>query len=79
MNQLATFYGNRYLFSFFIVTLVLYLIMNLSLSWFARWLSKRTASKSSGTRLDPENPNQAMLVAEASAAARQSEDQHGGI
>ena len=74
MYQLATFYGNRYLFSFFVVTLVLYLIMNLSLSWFARWLSKRTASKSSGTRLDPENPNQAILMAEATAAARQSED-----
>ena len=44
MNQLASFYGNRYLFSFFIVTLVLYLVMNLSLSWFARWLSRRTAS-----------------------------------
>ena len=72
MNQLASFYGNRYLFSFFIVTLVLYLIMNLSLSWFARWLSKRTASKSSGKRLDPDNPNQAILVAEATAAARQS-------
>lgn len=79
MYQLATFYGNRYLFSFFVVTLVLYLIMNLSLSWFARWLSKRTASKSSGARLDPDNPNQAILVAEASAAARQSESQHGGI
>jgi glutamate transport system permease protein len=75
MNQLASFYGNRYLFSFFIVTLVLYLIMNLSLSWFARWLSKRTASKSSGKRLDPDNPNQAILMAEATASARQSESQ----
>jgi glutamate transport system permease protein len=75
MNQLATFYGNRYLFSFFIVTLVLYLAMNLTLSWFARWLSKRTATRTSGKRLDPEDPNQAMLVAEASAAARQSESQ----
>lgn len=78
MYQLATFYGNRYLFSFFIVTLVLYLIMNLSLSWFARWLSKRTASKSSGTKLDPDNPNQAILVAEASAAAQQAGPHRGG-
>ncbi|WP_022894783.1 amino acid ABC transporter permease [Agromyces subbeticus] len=77
MNNLASFYGNRYLFSLFVVTLVLYLIMNLSLSSFARWLSKRTASKSSGARLDPDDPNQAMLVAQASAAARQSEDQRG--
>ena len=48
MNNLASFYGNRYLFSLFVVTLVIYLIMNLSLSWFARWLSRRTAS--TGTR-----------------------------
>ena len=73
MNNLSSFYGNRYLFSFFVITLVLYLAMNLSLSWFARWLSKRTASKSSGTRLDPDNPNQAILMAEATAAARRSE------
>jgi glutamate transport system permease protein len=52
--------------------------MNLSLSWFARWLSKRTASKSSGKRLDPDDPNQAILVAEANAAARQSEAHGGG-
>ncbi|MFB9310212.1 glutamate transport system permease protein [Agromyces hippuratus] len=79
MNNLASFYGNRYLFSLFVVALALYLIMNLSLSWFARWLSKRTASKSSGARLDPDNPNQAILMAEASAAARQSETQHGSM
>ncbi|MEF3404135.1 amino acid ABC transporter permease [Agromyces sp. CCNWLW203] len=79
MNTLGSFYGNRYLFSLFVVTLVLYLIMNLSLSWFARWLSKRTASKSSGTQLDPEDPNQAILVAKASAAARQSGSQAGSL
>jgi glutamate transport system permease protein len=72
LNYLSSFYGNRYLFSLFIVTLVLYLIMNLSLSWFARWVSRRTASKSSGMRLDPEDPNQAILVAQAAAAARQT-------
>ena len=77
MNNLSSFYGNRYLFSFFVITLVLYLAMNLSLSWFARWLSKRTASKSSGKRLDPTEPDQAMLVAKASAAARQTPT--GGI
>jgi glutamate transport system permease protein len=70
MNNLASFYGNRYQFSLFVITLVLYLIMNLSLSWFARWLSKRTASKSSGKRLDPTDPGQAMLLAEASAATK---------
>ena len=72
MNNLASFYGNRYLFSLFVVTLVLYLTMNLSLSWFARWLSKRTASRSAGKRLDPDDPNQAILMAEATAAAREA-------
>jgi glutamate transport system permease protein len=72
MNNLSSFYGNRYLFSFFVITLVLYLAMNLSLSWFARWLSKRTASKSSGKRLDPTNPAQALLMAEATAAAQEA-------
>ncbi|MFD4420550.1 amino acid ABC transporter permease [Agromyces sp. NPDC058484] len=73
LNNLASFFGNRYLFSLFVITWVLYLAMNLALSWFARWLSKRTASRSSGKRLDPEDPGQAVLVAEANAAARQSE------
>ena len=72
LNNLASFFGNRYLFSLFVVTLVLYLIMNLSLSWFARWLSKRTASRSAGKQLDAEDASQALLVAEASAASRRS-------
>ncbi|MFC5790468.1 amino acid ABC transporter permease [Agromyces tardus] len=73
LNQLPSYYGNRYLFSFFVVALVLYLTMNLTLSWFARWVSRRTASKSSGERLDPDNPGQAMLLAQASAAGKQAE------
>ena len=44
MNNLASFYGNRYLFSLFAVTFVLYLAINLLLSAFARWLARRTAS-----------------------------------
>lgn len=44
MTNLSTLYGNRYLFSLFAVTLVIYLAINLLLSWFARWLAKRTAS-----------------------------------
>lgn len=41
MTSLNAFYGNRYLFSLFIVTLVIYLGINLSLSAFARWLARR--------------------------------------
>ncbi|KQX05729.1 MULTISPECIES: amino acid ABC transporter permease [unclassified Leifsonia] len=76
MNNLASLLGNRYLFSLFVVTLVIYLIMNLSLSWFARWLSRRTAS--GGTRRGkpagpPPDLDQAVLMAEATALARSSE------
>ncbi|GAA2988940.1 glutamate transport system permease protein [Microbacterium terrae] len=78
MNNLATFYGNRYLFSLFFVCLIIYLAINLSLSWFARWLARRTAS-GGGRRSKPAvatpglaDPTSAIRLAEASAAARQS-------
>lgn len=70
MNQLASFYGNYYLFSFFIVTLVLYLAMNLSLSWFARWVARRTARKTGRPVPNPEDEDQAMLMAKAIADAK---------
>jgi glutamate transport system permease protein len=41
MNNLAAFYGNKYLFSLFLVTLVIYLAINLSLSALARRLARR--------------------------------------
>ena len=70
MNNLGSFYGNRYMFSLFVVTLLIYLVINLSLSWFARWLARRTAS--GGTRVkrgkvqDPTAPG-ALLEVEAQA------------
>lgn len=64
MNTLSSYYGNRYLFSLFAVTLGIYLLINLSLSWFARWLARRTAS--GGTRKarggGPVDPDQAILL-----------------
>lgn len=77
MNNLGSFYGNRYMFSLFVVTLCIYLAINLTLSWFARWLSRRTASGGAPTRKGktpqkPVDPDQAILVATANAAARQS-------
>lgn len=70
INNLGSFYGNRYLFSLFVVTLVIYLAINLTLSWFARWLSRRTASGGGrgGKAADPTNPA-ALLEAEARANA----------
>jgi glutamate transport system permease protein len=76
MNNLLSFFGNRYMFSMFVVTLVIYLVINLTLSWFARWLSRRTASGGGRVRRgrvpDPTNPA-TLLQVEATAAARQSE------
>ena len=45
MRQMATFHGNRYLLSLFIVTLVVYLAINLSLSAVARRLARRRAAQ----------------------------------
>lgn len=45
MNQMSSFYGNRYLFSLFLVTLVIYLAINLSLSAFARRLARKRVSR----------------------------------
>jgi glutamate transport system permease protein len=71
INNLGSFYGNRYLFSLFIVTLAIYLTINLLLSWFARWLARRTASggrRGGRGRVveDPTNPA-TLLHAEAKA------------
>jgi glutamate transport system permease protein len=77
MNNLGSFYGNKYIFSLFVVTLLIYLAINLSLSWFARWLSRRTAS--GGTRgrkakgpQQPLDPSQTVLLSQATAG-RQAE------
>ncbi|AWB86053.1 amino acid ABC transporter permease [Mycetocola zhujimingii] len=82
MNNLASFYGNRYLFSLFAVTFVIYLIMNLSLSWVARWLSKHTDSASRGGRGrkggKPVDVDPAIVIARASASARQ-QGEGGGV
>jgi glutamate transport system permease protein len=44
MNNLSSFFGSRYTFSFFMVTLAIYLAMNISLSIFARYVAKKTSS-----------------------------------
>lgn len=41
MNHLATYYGTEYRMSFFLITLVIYLAINMLVSAFARYLSKR--------------------------------------
>lgn len=72
MNNLGSFYGNRYIFSLFLVTLAIYLALNLSLSWFARWLSRRTASGGTRGRGDKTaiDPTQTILELSARNADR---------
>jgi glutamate transport system permease protein len=48
MNNLSSFYGNRYLFSLFFVCLGLYLAIDLTVSWFARYLSRRLTGPTNG-------------------------------
>ena len=84
MNRLASYFGNKYLFSLFFVCLVIYLAINLTLSWFARWLARRTASggrRGSRTRAadDTADPTRAIALAQANAEARRSENTRGGL
>ncbi|MFC5928873.1 amino acid ABC transporter permease [Cryobacterium melibiosiphilum] len=65
--NLSQFFGNQYQFSFFFVVLAIYLAMNLSLSWLARRIAKRTGPKSGGvitdeTRNGPTTPGDPNLV-----------------
>lgn len=65
--NLSQFFGNQYQFSFFFVVLAIYLAMNLSLSWLARRIAKRTGPKSGGvitdeTRNGPTKPGDPNLV-----------------
>ncbi|OCG73816.1 amino acid ABC transporter permease [Microbacterium sediminis] len=84
MTNLNAFYGNRYLFSLFFVTLAIYLVMNLSLSWFARWLArrgtKRTGSRVANTPEELADPTSAiaMVQADANATAKSSHSQTPG-
>lgn len=42
VRNLSNFFGNRYFFSFFLVVLVVYVSLNLLLSWVARIVARRT-------------------------------------
>jgi glutamate transport system permease protein len=46
VNNLSNFFGNRYYFSLFFVVVVIYLIINLTLSWIARFVALKTGAKS---------------------------------
>ncbi|TFC78656.1 amino acid ABC transporter permease [Cryobacterium sp. TMS1-20-1] len=52
LNQLANFFGEQYKFSFFFIVLAIYLAMNLSLSWLARRIAKRTGPQAGSVTKD---------------------------
>jgi glutamate transport system permease protein len=54
---LQNFYGSRYLFTLFAVGLVIYLCLNLSLSWLARYIARR-----SGPKLGTAGPDASRLI-----------------
>jgi glutamate transport system permease protein len=45
MNNLSAYYGNRFLFTLFVITLVIYLTVNLTFSWVTRRIAARSARK----------------------------------
>jgi len=45
IKDLQNFYGSRYLFTLFAVGVTIYLVMNLSLSYMARYIAKRSGPK----------------------------------
>jgi len=53
LYTMTNFFGQRYQFSFFLIVLVIYLAMNLSLSWLARVIARRSGPKA-GKLVDPE-------------------------
>ncbi|MGI9823456.1 amino acid ABC transporter permease [Agromyces sp. Marseille-Q5079] len=71
LNNLGSYYGNRYLFTLWCIAFVLYLTIDLLLSWFARWLAKRTDRRYHPAKAGPapEDPSQALLLADATAEA----------
>lgn len=74
MNNLASYYGSFYVFSFFIVTAVIYLAMNLSLSWVARRLARaprvKQGNKAPVASFGDTEVEESLLRAEAVADTR---------
>jgi len=77
--NLTNFFGNRYAFSFFLVVLAMYLTMNLLLSWVARIISRRTASRSGKlTPVDLAQPDASGFAGAGLAASAPGDGGVGG-
>ncbi|MBH0055320.1 MULTISPECIES: amino acid ABC transporter permease [unclassified Salinibacterium] len=56
IKELQNFYGSRYVFTLFAIGLVIYLVMNVSLSYIARYIAKKSGPKDGATT--PNTPKQ---------------------
>ncbi|MEX1079487.1 MAG: ABC transporter permease subunit [Homoserinimonas sp.] len=56
IKNLQNFYGNNYLFTLFIIGLAIYLAINLTLSWVARLVARRSGPKLGKTTGGPKAP-----------------------
>jgi glutamate transport system permease protein len=56
IKNLQNFYGNRYLFTLFAIGLVIYLCLNLTLSWIARYIARRSGPKSGAAWVEAPKP-----------------------
>jgi len=49
IRNLTNFFGNRYQFTFWVIAIVIYLIINLTVSWIGRRVAAATAAKTPGS------------------------------
>ncbi|TFD08978.1 MULTISPECIES: amino acid ABC transporter permease [unclassified Cryobacterium] len=75
LNQLANFFGEQYKFSFFFIVLAIYLAMNLSLSWLARRIAKRTGPQAGSVTKDDSVPPIDPVQVDPRALGAQSRSQ----
>jgi len=75
LNNLGGFFGNQYQFSFFFIVLAIYLTMNLSLSWVARRIAKRTGPQAGKLIKPDETPPVDPNLVDPRALGAQSRSQ----
>ena len=56
VTNMQNFFGNRYLFTLFAIVVVVYLCLNLLLSWIARYVARRSGPKAGVTTEGPPAP-----------------------
>lgn len=52
INGMVSYYGSGYMFSFFFVVLLIYLPVNLLLSWLARFVARKTGASQRVQQVD---------------------------